>query len=167
VPKKILCDLPGHAGEWIERVDKVTIKQYNEWRRADYETTQKMFSELLVGWNLKNVDGSTAPQPCAAIQENQLAIIQVVDLRRKREQELKDLDTSDSPPAQKISTRSIAVLYYENLIAEAQRQELAARLSPLDNLELALLPWIVEAVRKSLSEDFQLSPLPLSPSPTQ
>ncbi len=154
--KRILCDLPSHAGEWIERVDKVTIKQYNAWRRADYETTQQMFSELLTGWNLKNVDGSLAPQPRVAVSNDNTA--EVTELQRKKEQELKDLDTSDIPLAQKISTRSIAIVYYDNLVSEAQRQKLAEQLSPLDNLELTLLPWIVEAVRKSLSEDFQLSP---------
>lgn len=154
--KRIVCDLPGHTGEWVERVDKVTIKQYNAWRKADYETTQQMFSELLTGWNLKNVDGSPAPQPRVSAPDNDS--VEVAELRRKKEQELKDLESSDATLVQKISTRSIAVSYYDSLIAEARQKQLSARLSPLDNLELTLLPWIVETVRKSLSEEFQLSP---------
>ena len=61
--KRIICDLPGHEGEWIERTDKVSVKQWNDWRKANHARTQELFIELIDNWNLKGVDGKTAPQP--------------------------------------------------------------------------------------------------------
>ncbi len=64
--KRIICDLPGHEGEWIERVDRVSVKQWNDWRKADHDRTQELFIELIDRWNLKGVDGKPAIQPVNA-----------------------------------------------------------------------------------------------------
>lgn len=59
---RIVCDLPTHEGEWVDVADRITVGQYNRWRKSEYEPTIEMFAELIVSWNVKNVDGTDAPQ---------------------------------------------------------------------------------------------------------
>ncbi len=60
---KINCALTGHAGEWIIRREKVSIKDWNEWKRADPDQTQVMLIGFLEDWNLTGIDGKPAPKP--------------------------------------------------------------------------------------------------------
>ena len=59
--RRIECNLPGHEGEWIERIEKISRRQWHEWRGANYEQTWKLIGEWVVGWNLRGVDGAQLP----------------------------------------------------------------------------------------------------------
>lgn len=59
---RVNCDLPNHAGEWVDIVDRITVGQYNRWRRSEYDATIEMFAELISEWNITNADGTLAPQ---------------------------------------------------------------------------------------------------------
>lgn len=54
---RIECKVKGHEGEWIERVDRVSVKQWREWKAADTEKTQAMFDYFIVDWNLTDAEG--------------------------------------------------------------------------------------------------------------
>ena len=104
--KRIDCTVPGHEGEWINRVDRVPKKFWDAWKKAGDEATQKLFSDFITDWHLTDVNGKELPQP-------------------KRDD-----------------------------------------LSVLDEMDVALLPWLVDAITKSVIEDMTLLPNKSSPLPT-
>ena len=71
---RIDCPLENHKGEWIDRVDRVTIKQWNDWRAADHTRTQELIRELISDWNLKAANGKPAPKPS---QDNALDALEI------------------------------------------------------------------------------------------
>ena len=61
--RKIPCTLLGHENEWVERIDKVPKKLWDDWKKAPAEPTFGMIPLFIKSWNLKNIDGTDAPQP--------------------------------------------------------------------------------------------------------
>ncbi len=104
MPRRIPCDLPGHEGEWIERIDRVPKKFWDAWKKADSDATQQLFSTFLTNWNLTDA-----------------------------------FNKSMLPPSQGIEI--------------------------LEDMDVAILPWLVDAVTKSVLEDMRLLPNKSSSSP--
>ncbi len=56
--RKIECHLPAHEGEWIERVDRVTVSKWNEWKTADYKKTLELLDYFIIDWKLEDIEGN-------------------------------------------------------------------------------------------------------------
>lgn len=60
-PKRILCAVPGYETYWIERVNPVSFRLWNEWKKADLDQTYRLLTELLIGWNFPKTENPEQP----------------------------------------------------------------------------------------------------------
>lgn len=64
--KRVPCPVEGHLNEWIEVREKISIGEWNRWRKATHDETQALLvgaRGLVADWNLIGENGEPAPKP--------------------------------------------------------------------------------------------------------
>lgn len=62
--QQVFCPLEGYTDCWIEGPEKLTVRLKNEWVKASTdENIPQVAFKIVKAWNLRNADGTPAPDP--------------------------------------------------------------------------------------------------------